>query len=126
MPMAAPHPCAKPHCPQLCARGQRYCPEHETAAHRADAARRGNFRERGYSSKWDRFRLQFLKANPLCVMCKKDGRIAPARVCDHVVPHRGDPKKFWNPDGGFQALCISCHSKKTAKEDGGFGNPVKR
>ncbi|PAU94052.1 HNH endonuclease, partial [Paracoccus salipaludis] len=40
---------------------------------------------------------------------------------DHVVPHRGDPERFWDQDG-WQPLCASCHSRKTAAEDGGFGN----
>ncbi len=25
----------------------------------------------------------------------EEGRIVPARVADHIVPHRGDMKQFW-------------------------------
>lgn len=42
-------------------------------------------------------------------------------MVDHVVPHRGDKNLFWNARGNWQALCVSCHSRKTVKEDGGFG-----
>lgn len=41
-----------------------------------------------YSSKWDRERLTFLHAYPLCVMCHEQGRVAAATVVDHIVPHK--------------------------------------
>jgi 5-methylcytosine-specific restriction protein A len=41
---------------------------------------------------------------------------------DHIIPHGGDMRLFWNR-GNWAALCQSCHSRKTAKQDGGFGNP---
>nr|DAK90259.1 MAG TPA: HNH endonuclease bacteriophage, HNH Endonuclease, DNA.52A [Caudoviricetes sp.] len=30
---------------------------------------------------------------------------------------------MWD-QSNWQALCHECHSRKTAKENGGFGNPV--
>ncbi|WP_144469068.1 HNH endonuclease signature motif containing protein, partial [Bacillus pumilus] len=36
-------------------------------------------------------------------------------------PHKGDKKLFWD-SSNWQPLCASCHNRKTAKEDGGFGN----
>ncbi|ELK38933.1 HNH endonuclease, partial [Brevibacillus agri BAB-2500] len=48
-------------------------------------------------------------------------KVTTATVVDHIVPHKGDMRKFWDRMN-WQALCASCHSKKTAKEDGGFGN----
>jgi len=41
---------------------------------------------------------------------------------DHVRPHKGDPALFWD-HGNWQPMCWPCHSRKTAKSDGGFGNP---
>jgi 5-methylcytosine-specific restriction protein A len=41
-------------------------------------------------------------------------------VADHVVPHKGDWLLFVD-EKNLQGLCLSCHSKKTATEDGGFG-----
>jgi 5-methylcytosine-specific restriction enzyme A len=67
------------------------------------------------SSAWRKARLAFLAINPLCVEC---GRVAT--VVDHRVPHRGDPAVFWNR-GRWQSMCASCHSRKTASRDGGFG-----
>jgi 5-methylcytosine-specific restriction enzyme A len=65
---------------------------------------------------WRKARLGFLAEHPLCARCG-----APATVVDHIVPHRGDPAIFWDRTR-WQALCASCHSRKTAAEDGGFGN----
>lgn len=51
-------------------------------------------------------------------MCRADGIIKEATVCDHIEPHKGDLVKFWN--GPFQSLCKLCHdSKKQAMEKGG-------
>ena len=36
------------------------------------------------------------------------GRVTPARVADHVVPHKGDAELFWG--GELQSLCPQCHS----------------
>lgn len=60
------------------------------------------------SARWKRKRAEFLRAHPLCAMCRQRGVITPARVADHIEPHRGDYDKFWN--GRLQPLCIPCHS----------------
>jgi len=58
-------------------------------------------------ARWKRLRLRQLSSEPFCRMCRKDGKITVAEVCDHVVPHRGNPKIFWG--GPFQSLCKRCH-----------------
>lgn len=65
--------------------------------------------ERGYGHRWRQARRAFLTANPLCVMCAKEGRTTPATVVDHIIPHRGDPVLFWDRDN-WQALCARHHS----------------
>jgi 5-methylcytosine-specific restriction protein A len=62
--------------------------------------------------------------NPLCVLCKADGRLTPATVVDHKTPHKGNKGLFYDVDN-FQALCKQCHDSKTAKEDGGFSNKIR-
>ena len=47
-----------------------------------------------------------------------------AREVDHIEPHKGDDTLFWDQDN-WQPLCKPCHSRKTATEDGGFGNPKR-
>ncbi|MEO9298786.1 HNH endonuclease [Devosia alba] len=78
-----------------------------------------------YSSRrWRRERLVFLRAHPLCLDCGHYGIIRAANVVDHIDPHRGDEAVFWD-SSRWQALCASCHSRKTAGKDGGFGNTLQ-
>lgn len=78
--------------------------------------RRGSARERGYTTKWDRFAKSWLARFPLCYYCKQQGRTSPAEVCDHIVPHGGDMTKFWpHPDlddwaQHFASCCNRCHN----------------
>ena len=76
---------------------------------------------RGYDRRWQNARKFFLKNNPLCVVCKANGILTEATVVDHIKPHNGDKNLFWN-EKNWQPLCASCHSKKTNRQDGGFGN----
>lgn len=83
--------------------------------------RRGSSTERGYGSRWQKARVSFLKSHPLCVHCQERELLIPASRVDHITPHNGDQELFWDHDN-WQALCESCHNRKTAREDGGFGN----
>lgn len=77
-------------------------------------------RERGYDSKWDRARLKYLEHNPLCVMCKAEGHIGAANTVDHIVPHRGDQKLFWDQKN-WRSLCAHHHSSDAQRKDHGYG-----
>jgi len=50
------------------------------------------------------------------VKCQEQGRYRKATVVDHIIPHRGDEKLFWDRDN-WQALCKRCHDQKTWTED---------
>lgn len=82
---------------------------------------------RGYSYRWQQASAGWLRAHPLCVHCEREGRVVAATEVDHIVPHKGDMDIFWDaygerhPGAGWMSLCKSCHSTKTATEDGGFG-----
>lgn len=76
------------------------------------------------SAHWRRLRVLVLSAQPLCVICERSGRIVAATQVDHVTPHKGNINLFYD-QSNLQPLCQSCHSKKTASEDGGFGNAHK-
>ncbi|TXH50498.1 MAG: HNH endonuclease [Desulfurellales bacterium] len=79
--------------------------------------------ERGYGSRWRTESKKHLRAYPLCVICGKSNRITAAKCVDHIIPHRGSAALFWDVNN-WQSLCYSCHSRKTVREDGGFGNPI--
>ena len=72
------------------------------------------------TTRWRRGRIYFLQRNPLCVMCKRGGRVSAARVVDHVVPHKGDELLFFD-QANWQALCFTCHnSRKQGIERHGY------
>lgn len=88
------------------------------------ADNRPSARQRGYDSRWDKYRKWFL-SQPENAVCKMPGCNQPATVVDHVVPHKGNQELFWL-ESNHQGLCKRCHDSKTAREDGGFGREVKR
>jgi len=108
MPRTQKRPCRYPGCPNLCDSGV-YCREHSSFS--ADRLR-GNATERGYGSRWRTARGRFLRKHPLCAECLRQGKLSPATVVDHIIPHRGDMKLFWD-ESNWQALCKDCHDQKT-------------
>ena len=57
---------------------------------------------RGYGPRWRRARAAFLAQHPLCAACRAQGRVVPATVVDHVVPHRGDQRAVLERDATGQ------------------------
>ena len=108
MPRSPKRPCRFLGCPNLCDHGV-YCNDHSDYS--ADHLR-GNAAERGYGGKWRNARARFLRKHPLCVKCRENGKLTPATVVDHIIPHRGDPILFWD-ENNWQPLCRDCHGEKT-------------
>ena len=75
---------------------------------------RGGADARGYDARWRAARKRFLSRHPLCEECMKENKLTPATVVDHIIPHRGDKKLFWD-ESNWQSLCKSCHDKKTGR-----------
>lgn len=50
----------------------------------------------------------------ICQMCGRGEADTSKLVADHIKPHRGDPKLFWDIDN-LQCLCRSCHDSDKAK-----------
>lgn len=110
MPTKPKKPCKHPGCPKL-TEGI-YCNEHREV-HRSD---RMASNKRGYDSRWRRARKRFLSVHPLCERCKENNILVAATVVDHIIPHRGDDRLFWD-ELNWQALCKHCHDSKTMTED---------
>lgn len=73
-----------------------------------------------YGYKWQQARAGYLRKHPLCAHCRKQGRITPATVVDHITPHKGDMSLFWDSKN-WQPLCKACHdSWKQRLEKGGM------
>ncbi|WP_413207011.1 HNH endonuclease [Rhodospirillum sp. A1_3_36] len=107
--------------PTICARCGKARPVGKSCPHCPPPVRpqdpNASARFRPYSSpEWRTLRSQVLKAQPLCVVCG-----SRSEIVDHIKPWKGDPALFLD-HRNLQALCRPCHSRKTAREDGGFGN----
>lgn len=85
-------------------------------------ARRGSSTERGYDSRWQRYRKIFLDSYPFCIACVN----LPCRSCliDHIIPVRqsdsdesgGADPLFW-VTWNHQPLCRMHHAIKTNTVD---------
>ncbi|WP_298494800.1 HNH endonuclease [uncultured Maritimibacter sp.] len=102
-----PHICT---CGKTVAHGERCkCQIARTRArNRRHDATRPSAARRGYGNKWRTARAAFLAIHDRCTW---PGCGAPATVVDHVVPHRGDERLFWD-QSNWQPLCTHCHSNK--------------
>ena len=133
MPVRPKRPCTSPGCRELVDKGR--CPAHQVKAEaqrivqsqRYDKAR-GSAASRGYDSRWATYSKAYRKANPLCVDCLARGILTSVERgghVDHIKAVSGpDDELFWEPSN-HASRCQPCHSSKTAREDGGFGNQWK-
>ncbi len=94
-----------------------YCDSHRAVTHREyGRARRSFDTEVGFyqSKSWRLLRAGFLRMHPLCEVCAKLGKETPAVVADHIQPIKDGGGRF--DPSNLQALCVSCHNRKTAQE----------
>ncbi len=105
-------------CPELVSKGR--CEKHRLQHRKRQDETRQSSNARGYTSRWRAARKGYLSKHPLCVHCEAKGIVKAANVVDHIVPHKGDMKRFWDRTN-WQPLCTQHHNIKTATEDGGFG-----
>ena len=119
MPTRAPTPCRQPGCGALLSTPG-YCDAHRVAMHRDyGRARRAFDSELGFyqSPRWRAVRAAFLREHPVCRACDALGLLVPAVVADHVQPLKDGGERFgWS---NLQSLCVSCHNRKTARENAG-------
>lgn len=108
MPTRAKSFCSHTPCPNFTP-----CPDHARVAQRAHDARRGTSASRGYGARWQRLRKMVLARDPICKICNRE----PSTDADHIVAKPVGRDAMEN----LRGLCHSCHSKKTVREDSGFG-----
>src|SRR3546814_12619041 len=73
-----------------------------------------------WSHEWRTFRASILRERP---RCQAPGCPSASKHVDHIISRRRGGAPFDRRN--VQALCASCHSRLTAKYDGGFGNQRK-
>lgn len=113
-------PCRHAGCTEL-VRGGGYCAKHQSTSR---SVRRSILGDRKVSAtwhylyhtyRWREMRVAQLTAHPFCRACAEVGIRRRAEDVDHIVPHKGDKKIFFDA-GNLQSLCHSCHSRKTMAE----------
>lgn len=92
-----------------------------------DTSHRHNIRgDRSFyqTSAWRSTRNAYIKANPWCVDCEKEGKKVKADVVDHKKQVILDGDKF-NPDN-LQSLCHPHHNAKSAREKNAMYNAGRK
>ena len=121
------HPCAYPRCASNAIEGSNYCEEHQPK--RLSDRRRGSSRTRGYDTRWEKVRRDYLSSHPLCERCAREGFTTPAVLVHHRI-RIADGGEVYNPNN-LMSLCYRCH-EKIHMEQGDYkgntpytGRPVK-
>ena len=111
VPKKFKRPCRFKNCPRLTDSESGYCEIHEkTASSLYNKFLRRPETKKFYNYQWRRLRERFLQKNPLCEMCKEQGRYTIAMEVHHIKPlSEGGTNDLNN----LMALCKSCHSKIT-------------
>ena len=119
MPSRSLHKCTYPGCSSLVKSGR--CSKHSSARiyRDANAVRLYN------SYEWKVLRKEQLEKEPMCMDCMLNNIIKVATDVDHIQPHRGDPKLFFDKNN-LQSLCKKHHSMKTAREVWNKNTPSKK
>jgi len=111
MPYKAKKPCAHNGCRELTA--SRFCDAHANQeAKRYNHHIRNPESNKRYGRTWKQIRAAFLSANPLCVVCVRDGKLTPATLAHHRMKLSSGGTNDWS---NLQALCSECHSRLHAK-----------
>ncbi len=110
-------PCLSQPCAARVVSGR--CPKHSSQKQHNDnhSGHRAAARLFYASRLWRATSAAFLAEHPLCQRCleQKPARYTPSRETDHRVPmSRGGAPLDWQ---NLQALCKSCHSAKTRREN---------
>lgn len=114
--------CKKPGCSRTAIEHKDYCMKHIAMQ---NIQPKKIFTRRGKSSQWHdlyntaawrKTSKDFLSKYPVCFICGK-----PAKIADHIIPHRGDLTLFYD-ESNLQPMCWSCHSRKTMKENNNFNH----
>ena len=57
----------------------------------------GSAASRGYSKRWSVAARAYRNDHPaVCVGCQAIGFVRGADLIDHVIPHKGDERLFWD------------------------------
>jgi 5-methylcytosine-specific restriction enzyme A len=110
MPTVALRFCSRPGCGVRVARGE--CQQHRKERRQRDDARRKGAAHRAVyqTPTWTRLKALVLSEHPVCQQCERN----LSSVVDHVKPISAGGAEYDREN--LQALCASCHNRKTRCE----------
>ena len=110
MPYKAHRLCLEPNCNKFAINGSSRCQEHKKLIEKKINQSRDitgiRYRATNY---WKHARVAFLRRRPMCAECG-----GMATEVDHIIPW--STWEDFADVNNWQALCKSCHSRKTAEE----------
>jgi 5-methylcytosine-specific restriction protein A len=93
------------------------CRAKADAARKAEHdAKRPSAAERGYGSKWQAARIEYLARHQWCERCLAAGRRAKATVVNHRIAHKGDLRLFWSRSN-WEPVCTHHHNSTIQSEE---------
>lgn len=92
-----------------------YCDKHQKLSSGWDRTNAGrSSAERGYGNAWRKLRDAVMRRDGgMCQPCGKEGYDTAATEVDHIVSKANGGS---NSMSNLQAICRSCHAKKTRRE----------
>ena len=76
-----------------------------------------------HSKAWRMTRKLYIKSNPLCEQCTREGRTTGGQMVDHIKQIILGGRRLDNTN--LQTLCNSCHNKKSANESVEYRKGIK-
>lgn len=71
------------------------------------------------TARWQKLRWSILVRDVFtCRRCKRVEGNTALLVADHIEPHRGDERRFWDADN-LQCLCKACHDSDKQRAEWG-------
>ena len=71
---------------------------------------------RGYGADWRRVRAMVLRAEPMCRMCRGEGRLVEATEVDHIQSFRGVADPLRLDPANLRPLCAPHHRARTGRQ----------
>lgn len=94
----------------------RYCEEHQKMIDaRCNRYQRDRTIGKRYGGERRKICGRYIKAHPLCEICKKTGKLTSTEEVRHISPLS---KGGTHAGSKLMSLCTSCHSMITAREGG--------
>lgn len=107
MPTAPPGPCRYRGCPNLqMPGGHGYCEQHERNYRWREAKEQRKEHDHGYDGQYRRTRRWVLTRQPLCMLCRLEGRLTAAEITHHLIPLA---QGGTNSSTNLISLCKDCH-----------------